>query len=405
MGDTKKTRGLLGGIRVLDLADEKGGFCSKLLADLGARVIKIEHPSGDSSRKIGPFLNPSGRPRESLSFFYHNSNKLGITLNIEHIEGKSIFLRLVEETDVIVESFYPGYLEKIGLSFDILRDVNPGLILASVTGFGQNGSKSSYRSCDLVASAFGGQMYLSGSPSTSPLKAFGEQSYYTGSLFAAIGVLLSLRKRDRDGAGEHLDISLQESVAATLDHGLVRYFTDRVIPERKGARHWNNAFFIFPCKDGFMQMTVYQQWETLVQWIDSEGMAADLTDKKWEDEAFRNERFDHITKVISRWTRTHTVKELFEQGQLMRFPWAPVQPPEEVLNSPQLKDRGFFIPIRTSKNKVAMISPGMPYRFSAPLNVTRRHTPEIGEDNMEIYQKELGLSDKELRRLHHLKVI
>lgn len=180
----------LGGLQVLDLADEKAGYCSKLLADLGARVIKVEEPGGDPSRKMGPFWNDSPHPERSLSFFYNNTNKLGITLDLNHGEGKKTFLRLVEESDVVVETFPPGYLENLGLGFEVLNKINPGIILTSVTGFGQNGPRKDYKSCDLVASAFGGQMYVSGSPSTVPLKAFGEQSYYVASLYAAIGTLL-----------------------------------------------------------------------------------------------------------------------------------------------------------------------------------------------------------------------
>ena len=211
MENKKKDQGgLLGNIRVLDLADEKASLCSRIMADLGARVIKIEKPGGDPSREKGPFLNDSGHPLKSLSFFYNNLNKLGITLDIEREEGKSIFLRLVEDADVVVETFSPGYLEDIGLSFDKLEERNPGLIMASVTGFGQKGPKSKYKSCDIVASAFGGHMYVSGSNDTSPLKIFGEQSYFSASLYAAVGILIALNKRDRDGVGTHLDISLQE---------------------------------------------------------------------------------------------------------------------------------------------------------------------------------------------------
>jgi crotonobetainyl-CoA:carnitine CoA-transferase CaiB-like acyl-CoA transferase len=165
--------GFLKGIQVLDLADEKASFCSKLLADLGARVIKIEKPGGDSSRRIGPFLGNSPHPEKSLFFYYNNTNKMGITLNLEHEEGKGIFLRLVKKTDIVIETFRPERLKAIGLGFDVLSRENPKLILVSVTGFGENGPRSQYKSCDLVASAFGGQMYVSGSPLTLLLKPLG----------------------------------------------------------------------------------------------------------------------------------------------------------------------------------------------------------------------------------------
>ncbi len=164
----------LSGIRILDLADEKGSFTSKLLADLGAYVIKLESPQGDSSRKIGPFIENLPHPERSLFFFYHNTNKFGITLDLEKEEAHDIFLRLIKRSDVVVETFPPGYLEKHGLGFEVLSKINPKIILVSITGFGQYGPRSLFKSSDIVASAFGGQMYVSGLPESPPLRPFGE---------------------------------------------------------------------------------------------------------------------------------------------------------------------------------------------------------------------------------------
>ncbi|MCJ7786176.1 MAG: CoA transferase, partial [Desulfobacterales bacterium] len=187
-----KGKGILEGLQILDLADEKASFCSKLLADLGARVIKIERPGGDPSREMGPFLEHLPNSERSLFFYHNNTNKLGITLNLEYKDGKEIFLKLLQNTDIVVESFPPDYLRQKGLGFDVLSRVNLKLIQVSVTGFGESGPRSQYKSCDLTASAFGGQMYVTGSPSTPPLKPFGDQSYYTASLFAAVSILLAL---------------------------------------------------------------------------------------------------------------------------------------------------------------------------------------------------------------------
>jgi crotonobetainyl-CoA:carnitine CoA-transferase CaiB-like acyl-CoA transferase len=397
--------GFLKGIQVLDLANEKASFCSRLLADLGARVIKIEKPGGDPSRKIGPLGRNPLHAERSLSFSYNNMNKMGITLNLEHEEGKGIFFRLLEKTDIIVETFHPGYLKEIGLGYDVLDEKNPKLILCSVTGFGGNGPRSQYKSCDLVASAFGGQMYVSGSPSTPPLKAFGEQSCYTASLFAAIGILLALRKRARSGTGEHIDISLQEAVVSTLDHVMVRYFYDLVIPKRQGSLSWNNSFCIMPCKDGHMLLTLFQQWETLVEWVNSEGMAEDLKDEKYLEEEYRLRHVDHIIEVFKRWTKNHSTHELLELGQLMRFPWAPVNSPNEVVNNPQLKARGFFIEVNHPEIGTSLNYPGAPCRFSSSLLDRWKRAPLIGEDNIQIYQRDLGLSGKELQELSSMGAI
>lgn len=391
--------GLLTGIHALDLADEKASFVSKLLADLGARVIKIEKPGGDQSRKIGPFLNNSPHPERSLSFYYNNTGKASITLNIEHKEGKKIFLRLVERTDVVVETFPPGYLDELGLDFEVLCKTNPKLILVSVTGFGQDGPRRKFKSCDLVASAFGGQMYVSGSPSTPPLKILGEQSYFTASLFGAIGILLALRKREQSGKGEHIDISLQEAICSTLEHVMIRFFYERIIPKRQGGLNWNRTFCILPCKDGFIHLTPYQHWETLIEWMETEGMAADLTDEKWKNEEYRSSYLDHVLEVLGKWTKTHTVDELVELGQLMGFPWAPVHSPSKVLDSPHLKARGFFIDIDHPEINAALKYAGLPYKFNSKFSIPRKRAPLVGEDNAQIYLEELGLSEKELQSL------
>ncbi len=400
-----ETKGLLSGIRVLDLADEKASFCSKLLADLGATVIKLEKPGGDPSRKIGPFLGNSPHPERSLFFLHNNTNKFGITLNFENGVGREIFLRLIKRTDVVVEAFPPGYLHELGLGYEVLSKANSKLILVSVTGFGQTGPRSQYRTCDIVASAFGGQMYVGGSPSSPPLKPFGEQSFYAASLFAAIGILLALRKRRHSGTGEHIDISLQEAVASTLEHVMIQYFYEKIVPTRQGPLLWNNSFSILPCKDGYVLISLFQQWETLVEWMDSEGMAQDLKDEKYREEEFRRRHLDHIIEVLQRWTKTHTTHELFEPGQLMRFPWAPVYSPKEILENCQLKARGFFIDVDHPEMGISIQYPGVPYQFSLARSNRWKRAPLTGEDNRQVYQEELGLSEEELRKLSSLNVI
>ncbi|HVP78242.1 MAG TPA: CaiB/BaiF CoA-transferase family protein [Thermodesulfobacteriota bacterium] len=399
-----KRKDLLEGLQVLDLADEKASFCSKLLADLGARVIKIERPGGDPSREIEPFVRDSSHPKGSLSFFYNNSNKLGVTLNLDHDNGKKVFLKLVEKADVLIETF-PGYLRQRGLGFDVLHIENIRLIYVSVTGFGENGPRSHYKSCDLIASAVGGQMYVSGSPSTPPLKPFGDQSYYTASLFAAVCILLGLRKRVQTGKGEHLDISLQEAAVSTLDQVMVRYFYENTIAKRLGGVNWNHSFCILPCKDGHILLAPFQQWETLVEWMEDEGMAEDLKDEKYREEEYRSSRMNHILEVIERWTKTHTAQELFESGQAMRYPWAPISSIKDVLSNPQLKARRFFVDMEHPEMKKSISYPGSPYKFSHTSIDRWKRAPLIGEDNVRIYQGELGFSDEELQRLSSLGVI
>jgi len=405
MKSDPENAGPLKEIHVLDLADDKASFCSKLLADLGARVIKIEKPGGDASRNPGPFRKNPPHPETNLSFRFNNANKLGITLNIERRAGRDILLRLLKRTDILIETYPPGYLAGLGLGLEVLRGVNPRIILVSVTGFGQTGPHSTYKSCDLIAAAMGGQMYVTGDPLRPPLKPYGEQSYYTASLFGVISILLALRKRNMTGKGEHIDISLQEAVVSTLEHVMIRYFHDHVIAERQGSLYWNREFCIVPCKDGFMLVTLFQHWETLVGWMESEGMADDLTDDAWTDEAYRLEHLDHIVEVVTRWAKAHTTGELFEIGQLMRFPWAPIQSPKDVLQSPQLKAREFLSPVQYPEIKTRVPCPNLPFGYSSLKLKSPGRTPLIGEHNAEVLQGELGLTDKDIERLRSEGII
>jgi len=369
---------ILSRYRVLDLAGEKGMFCSRLLADMGAGVIRVEEPGKDSAR--------------SDWFGETNVGKLDITLILGVRQGQEIFKRLVKTADVVVESYQPGYLERLGLGYSELSKVNPRLVMASITGFGQIGPYRDYKSCDMVASALGGQMYVCGEPQSPPLKPFGNQTYYTACLFAAIGVLLALQKRHASGKGQHIDISLQECVASTLDHVLVRYFSESMIAKRQGSLHWNNAFRIFPCQDGYILLTLFRRWQMVVEWLDSEGMAEDLTDEKWQDREKRLQQLGHIIEVLERWTKSHTVAELVEKGQLMHLPWAEVTSIPGLVDSPQLKERGFFVEVEHPQSGKKYELHGAPVKMSrSPWQVGGR-VPELGEHNMDIYHEELGLS-------------
>jgi crotonobetainyl-CoA:carnitine CoA-transferase CaiB-like acyl-CoA transferase len=276
---------ILSGYSVLDLTDAKSALCVKTLADMGANIIRV-------------------RP-ESLP-------------------------EAVKSADVLIESFPPGYLEKMGLGYQDLSGINPALIMASITPFGQSGPYKDFKASDITLQAMGGWMSVTGEPDT-PLKLYGSQAYHTASLFAANGVLLALWNRHETGRGRHIDISIMECAAATLDHTMVRYFYEGIVTGRRGSRHWNNAFDVFRCRDGYILLSLHLNWETLAEWMDSEGMAEDLTEERWLDREERNRHIDHIVQVLGRWTLTHGVKELAEKGQLMHFPWAEVISPQETV--------------------------------------------------------------------------
>jgi benzylsuccinate CoA-transferase BbsE subunit len=395
----------LQGVGVLDLGGEHGSFSSRLLADLGARVIKVEKPGGDPSRKIGPYLCGSPDPDKSRFFFFNNANKLGITLDLQTREGRRIFLRLVRRNDIIIESYPPGRMETLGLGLEALREANPSIAVVSVTSFGQDGPRRDYPACDLVASAFGGQMFICGEPKKPPIKPYGHQSYYSASLFATIAALIGLREKRRDQKNLTFDISLQEAVTATLEHVLIRYFDDKTVAQREGGLHWDRGFCIFPCRDGFILLTLFQQWQTLVEWMASEDMAEDLVDKKWEDEVYRRENIDHVIQVISRWTKIHESQEFYAMGQSFRLPWAPIRSPLDVLKCPQLRARKFFMDVEYSKNGQTLEFAGSPCKFGMPVPESWKAPPGRGEHNNQIYHEELGIPFQEIERLHSLGVI
>jgi crotonobetainyl-CoA:carnitine CoA-transferase CaiB-like acyl-CoA transferase len=293
--------GALSGYLVLDITDEKGRLCAGLLSDMGAKVTR---------------------------------------LHSEKLDKKQLH-KLISTSDVFLETFSPGYLDSLGIGYPSLSEINPRLVMASITPFGQTGPYKGFPASDLTLQAMGGWLSVTGEPRM-PLKLFGNQAYSTASLFAANGILLALFHRHATGRGQYIDISILECVAVTLDHALVRYFYQGIVPRRQGSQHWNDAFRIFPCQDGFIFLSIFQHWETLVAWLASEGMAADLADARWLNREVRAREFDHIVKVLGDWTLTHHVDELVAKGQLMHFPWAKVTTVPELLGSPQLTARGYF---------------------------------------------------------------
>jgi crotonobetainyl-CoA:carnitine CoA-transferase CaiB-like acyl-CoA transferase len=275
--------GILSGCLVLDLTDEKGAFCVKMLAGMGAEVVRV---------------NPEHEPDR--------------------------FLELLKRADIFIETSPPGYLASLGMGYQDLSKANPRLIMISITPFGQNGPYKDYNASDITLQALGGWLSVTGEPEM-PLKLYGNQAYHTASLFAANAILLALWNRHETGCGQYIDISMLECVVSTLDHVLVRYFYEDIVSGRQGSRHWNNSFDILPCVDGYILISIHRQWETLVELMASESMAEDLSDVKFHDREERNRNIDHILEVMQQWTLRHKTAELEELGQLMHFPWAAVK--------------------------------------------------------------------------------
>jgi len=340
---------LLEGIRVLHLAEPVGSLCADLLADLGACVAGI----GDRANA------PSGS-----SHFSSCRRPIEASAHLKSRQGRLAFRRSLQESDVLIESFQPGFLQAIGFGNEQMRRINRRLVHISISGFGQTGPRKNFRGEDSVYAAFGGQMHITGTPSGAPLKLAGLQTYNTASLFAANAVILNLRRRKITGAGCHIDLSIQEAVASTLDHVLVDYFHDGTLSGRRGDDYAQEPFTVVRCKDGYIQIPILRNWDTVRELLESEGCAVDIREEERRDTAPRQTHYAAMTESVQAWTRGKTKRELFALGQAMGFPWGPIATPEEVLRSPQLKARGFFDSLQRVAGRKTAIQ-GVPYRFCA----------------------------------------
>ena len=285
---------MLKGYRALDLTDEKGFLCGRILGDLGVDVIKVERPGGDLSRNIGPFYHDEPEPEKSLYWFAFNANKRSITLDITHEDGKAIFKRLLKGSDFIIESFPPGYMESLGLGYEELHRINPRIIFISISPFGQTGPYKDYKASDIILMATGGFMFLTGDKDRPPLRISVPQAYLHGGLQAAAGAMVALYWRERTGRGQHVDLSIQHAITVTtLNTPAFWYLNQTIIhragPFRVGGRAHIEQRNLWPCKDGYIT-TIIAGGELgapvnrrLVEWMDSEGMANDfLKNIEWE---------------------------------------------------------------------------------------------------------------------------
>lgn len=370
----------LSGMRVIDLAGPSAALASRRLGDLGAEIIKIEPPWGDPSRQYQPFANNIPGPSRSLWFLHNQQNKFGLILDIEQDTDRETLRHLIAGADVIIETFAPGYLENLGLGYKALRATNQGLIYAAVTGFGQHGPWQNYRSNDVVAAATGGQLSVCGLPHR-PLKIYGQQCYLLASYFCVIGIMLALRERNRSGLGQFLDISLQESVAATLDHALPRYqmLQAGLIPTRRGNRHWNGSFAVVPGLDGHLLISPAFGRRTLAGLIADEGVVTNLGEDQWDDSAYLLANFEEAVEQVSKYTIKHNVGELAALGQAMRLPWATVASPDRVVDSPQLKSRDFWVGVK-HRGIGEVTLPRSPVKFSS-IRLNSKPAPLLGEHN------------------------
>ena len=377
---------------VLDLADGKGLYCTRLLAGLGAEVIKVEPPEGDPTRRMGPFYRDIPDPEGSLYFWHYNLNKRGITLSLDHPEGRSLFGRLAAQADVIVETFQPGYLASQGFSFQELHALNPRLILTSITGFGQTGPYHDYKSSDLIGLAMGTQLYLCGFPDRAPVRTGASQGHHQASLHASAATLVALFWRDVTGEGQHVDISMQEAVAADLQWTMALYDLKGVAREREGSK-------LFPCKDGYVRYSAGRGWEEMVSWMASEGMAGDLEEPRWQNVMERRAGEAHINEVLVAFLLTHTKAEIYREAVKRRLAFGPSNTAGELVSDPHLNARDFFVDVEHPELGQTFRYPGPPVRLTETPWAVEKRAPLRGEHNQEIYVQRLGLSPDEVTKL------
>ncbi len=401
--------GALAGLRVLDLADEKGAYCGKLLADMGADVVRIEPPGGDATRAIPPFLDDLPGAQSSLFFLYTATSKRGVTLDLTRPPGRDLLLRLAATADVVVESFAPGHLDGLGLGWAVLHRESPRLILTSITGFGQTGPHSGYATSDLVAAAMGGALYVTGEADGPPMALAGSPSWFGASTYAAVSTMIALRHRASSGLGQHVDVSAQETTAS-IAHicGVGRWLDDGIVPRRSGSRLVaSTPSGAYPCKDGFVYLTVNRprHWSELARWIHEVTGNDAVLDPLFEGpSAHRQPYREMIDAWVEELTSRLTVEEAFHEGQRRHVAFAPVRTASEVTRDAQLVARGYFVPVEHPEAGELRV-PGAPYRPGATPWRIARPAPRLGEHNDEVFRGELGLSAQELRALEAAGIV
>ncbi len=394
----------LGGVKVVEWCNfVTGPYCTKLLADLGAEVIKIELPEvGDEARRRGPFLHDAPDPERSGLFLYLNTNKLGVTLNLKTTTGKKIFRELVRETNILVEDKSPEEMKKLGLDYEALREINPRLVMTSISPFGQTGPYRNYKAYTLntVHGAGSGYINPGDSPDLSrePLKSGGLFDDYTAGLMAAVGVLGALYVSRTIGIGQHVDISKQEAIMALDKIEIDTYPNGGKIASRLGTTRR-----AIPCKDGYFVFIAGRDYEW-TPFVELMGNPEWAQDEKFRERSGRDEHGAELGEHISKWSMNYTRDEIYHRSQAKRIPLGIVASVDEVVNSPHYHARGFFVEIdHPSTGRITY--PGAPYQFSLTPWTVERPAPLLGQHNEEVYSRRLGYTRQDLVKMRQMGII
>ncbi len=400
--------GILSDIRVLELTHQpSGSFCAKLLADQGADTIKVEPPGwGDQVRHEPPFLGDDPHSDRSTAFLAFNTNKRGITLDVEQTEGRDLFLRLASTADVVIESFRPGILDEFGLGYDTLSQANPRLVLVSISYFGQTGPYAGYSGDDLVAQAMGGYLYaVTGSSSQPPMGTALQQMEITAARNGAIAIMAALFQREQSGVGTHIDVSTMEAAVSTPS-GLIHPFTYTGRSPHRGGSDGNVMDGMhLPTLDGEVTLTTAgtggRPMESWAEFLEEPG----LLDPRFSSRQGRMEHWEDLHALVApklaQWNNLDLMRETMARGLVIGL----VQSPKQVVESPHLEERGFFVEL-DHPEAGTLRYPGPGFFVDGENGMqNNRAAPRLGEHNVEILGGELGLSLRELGLLRAARVI
>lgn len=392
--------GPLQGVTVLDITRVVAGpFCSMLMADLGATVIKVEHPDEpDYARTFPPFVNSD---EEQLSAFFSqfNRNKLGITLNLKSPEGKDLLRTLVAKADILVENFRPGTMEKLGLGYEALSAINPRLVYTGISGFGRTGPNASKPAYDNTGQAAGGLWSMNGYPDRPPVRVGTIIGDLAASLYAAIGTIAALREAERTGRGQVVDVSQQDSVLTLTENAVVRYTTQKEIAAPLGNDHpFVRPYGQFPCKDGYVFFGGYTDkfWAITCAMFGEPEMATDPAIDTME------KRFDpivartRVNPLLERWFSAHTKAELEEMAG-DKVPLSAIKTIAEVVEDPHIAARNMIVNVPIAGKLIGMF--GLPIKLSGQEEGPIEKAPAPGEHNALVFGKLAGIGAAALQQL------
>ena len=411
---------LLEPYRVLDLTDERGLLAGKILADMGADVLQVEPLGGSPARNVGPFHGDDPQPEKSLFWWAYAANKRSITLNLEQKDGQELLKKLVAKADFLIESFSPGYLEGLGLGYEKLAEINPKLVMVSITPFGQDGPYSNYQATDIVGMALGGFMYLTGDDDRAPVRISFPHFYLHGGAAGATAAMLAHTYRVTSGQGQYVDVSCQQAVAKTLAHAPQIWDIEGAILKRQGVYRQtsgeNRVRINWPCKDGYVNYmvqggTVAYSTRALLDWMKEDKFdTADLDAIDWEKMgygAITPELMAQLGGPLGDFFKGHTRAELVQGSLDRRILLFPVATPSALQGHPQLEARGYFKEIEHPELGETVQYPGAFIKSGDGRDIAGvyRRPPLIGEHNVQVYQEEMGLSSSELETLKRRGVI